>query len=95
MAYTPSGISLLSQGIGASGPRVWQYVSIDAIAAVDAADYFVGVGKGTDSVDAGSYGMETGDLVYVLNTTGSLTTICMMTVAADGDGTVTALTAVP
>jgi hypothetical protein len=85
MAYSTSNPPrLISQGIGGSGPRFWNYSSTDAIAAVDATDYI------TNATDLG---MLTGDLVFVSNTTDDLTTIGQATVDTDGNATLTALTA--
>ncbi|HNP14964.1 MAG TPA: hypothetical protein PKI99_00685 [Terrimesophilobacter sp.] len=86
MTYSTSNPPfLVSEGIGGVGSE-WKYVSTDAIATVDGTDYFT---------NASDLGMATGDLVTVVNTTDGLTTICQVTVDSDGNGTVTALTAVP
>lgn len=87
MAYSESiPPRLISPSIGSANGNLWMYVSADAIATVDGADYFT-------SVD--DIGMVTNDVVLVVDTTNDLSTIGKMTVAADGDGTLTALTAVP
>lgn len=75
----------VSEGIGGQASE-WRYVSTDAIAAVDATDYFT---------NADDLGMASGDIIFVVDTTSDLTTIGQITVDADGNGTVTALTAVP
>lgn len=75
---------LISQAI--TGLRIWEYRSADAIADVDATDYIT---------NAADLGMKTNDVVFVVNTTNNLTTICKVTVDSDGNGTVAALTAVP
>jgi len=86
MAYSTSlPPACLVQRVGNSG-ALWWYQSADAIADVDATDYIT---------NADDLGMVTGDVVFVLNTTGSLTTIGQVTLDADGNGTITALTAVP
>lgn len=69
-----------------SGPALWMYSSTDAIAAVDATDYIT---------NASDLGMRTGDAVLILDTTNSLTSFGQVTVDADGNGTLTALTAFP
>lgn len=68
----------------AGGVGVFGYTDGDAIAAIDATDYFT---------NAGDLGMVTGDCVLILGN--SLLSITMITVDAAGAGTVTALTAVP
>lgn len=86
MTYaTTNPPALLVDRVGNSG-AIWWYRSADAIADVDATDYIT---------NAADLGMKTGDAVFVMNTTGSLTTIGQVTVDADGNGTITALTAVP
>lgn len=87
MAYDPDVAvpALLAQRVGRSG-AIWWYTSAEAIATVDATDYFT---------DASERGMKTGDVVFVFDSVNALTTICQVTVDADGNGTITALTAVP
>lgn len=86
MAYSTSNPPhLISQGIGASGPRFWSYSSADAEAAFDDTDYIT---------NAKALGMQTGDVVIIRDTTNNLSTIAQVTVDADGNGTLTALTAI-
>ena len=86
MAYaTTNPPRLLVKSVGDSG-GIWWYSSADAIADADATDYIT---------NASDLGMKTGDCVFVYNTTGSLLTITQVTLDADGNGTLTALTAVP
>jgi hypothetical protein len=86
MAYSTSNPpQLISQGIGASGPRFWSYSSTDAEAAFDDTDYIT---------NAQALGMQTGDVVIVRDTTNNLSTIAQVTVDADGNGTLTPLTAI-
>jgi hypothetical protein len=86
MAYSISNPPAQISERLAGGPSLWVYRSADAIATVDDTDYFT---------NAADLGMRTGDVIFVLNTTGGLTTIGQITVDSDGNGTVTALTAVP
>jgi len=87
MAYATSNPPMLAiPTMGGLGPQIWKYESADAIATVDTTDYIT---------NADDLGMQTGDVIFVLDTTNSLTTIGQITVDADGNGTVTALTAVP
>jgi hypothetical protein len=86
MAYSESNPpQLISQGIGASGPRFWAYSSADAEAAFDDTDYIT---------NASDIGMATGDVVIIRDTTNSLSTIAQVTLDADGNGTLTPLTAI-
>lgn len=79
----PPGLLISRTG---DGPAVWFYSSTDAIAAVDATDYIT---------NASDLGMRTGDAVFILDTTNSLLSLGQVTVDADGNGTLTALTAFP
>lgn len=84
MAYSVSNPpQLISQGIGGKG-KVWMYKSPDAEAAFDDTDYITNAAK---------LGMQTGDFVHVIDTTNGLATIAQVTVDADGNGTLSALTA--
>lgn len=86
MTYaTTNPPSMLVDRVGNSG-AVWWYRSADAIADVDATDYIT---------NADDLGMKTGDVVFVMDTGNGLTTITQATVDADGNATLTALTAVP
>jgi hypothetical protein len=84
MAYSTSNPPrVISQGLGGGRP-LWQYVSADAEAAFDDTDYIT---------NAAALGMATGDFVLVTDTTNGLATIANVTVDADGNGTLSALTA--
>lgn len=86
MAYSTSNPpSLLVQRVGDS-PALWAYKSADAIAAVDATDYIS---------NASDLGMKTGDFVFIVDTTNDLSSLGQATVDADGNATLTALTAFP
>lgn len=85
MAYAASNPPfLLVEGIGGV-LRLWGYVSADAETAFDDTDYIT---------NASALGMVTGDIVFVLDTTNSLSTIAQVTVDADGNGTLSPLTAI-
>lgn len=84
MAYSTSNPpQLISQGIGGKG-KVWLYKSPDAETAFDDTDYIT---------NASALGMQTGDFVHVIDSTNGLATIAQVTVDADGNGTLSALTA--
>lgn len=84
MAYSTSNPpQLIAQGIGGKG-KVWMYKSTDAESAFDDTDYFT---------NASDLGMSTGDFVHIIDTTNGLATIAQVTLDADGNGTVAALTA--
>jgi hypothetical protein len=86
MAYSTSNPpALMGSPLGGPGPRVWSYRSTDAEAAFDDTDYIT---------NARTLGMATGDVVFVMDTTNSLSTLAQVTVDADGNGTLTALTAI-
>lgn len=68
-----------------TGPALWAYSSADAETAFDDSDYIT---------NAEDLGMKTGDAVLILDTTNSLTTLAQVTVDADGNGTLSALTAI-
>jgi hypothetical protein len=85
MAYATSNPPfLLIQGVGGK-LRLWGYVSADAEAAFDDTDYVT---------NAKALGMVTGDVVLILDTTNSLSTIAQVTLDSDGNGTFTPLTAI-
>ena len=86
MAYSTSNPPALMVPRVGGGLAIWAYSSADAIAAVDATDYFS---------NASDLGMATGDVVYILDTGNDLTSAGQVTVDADGNGTVTAFTAFP
>lgn len=62
MAYSTSGLSLNSPGVG-SKPSVWIYTSEDIHTDVDAAGYF------SDGV---TRGMKVNDIVHVIKTTATV-----------------------
>jgi hypothetical protein len=88
MTYATSNPpALSSQAI--AGLRVWEYTSADAIADVDGAGYFT---------NGGDLGMKVGDIVFIVDTANSLSTISQVsTVSSTSPGatTIVALTAVP
>lgn len=84
MAYaTTNPPQLIAQGIGGNG-KLWLYKSTDAEATFDDTDYFT---------NADDLGMTTGDGIYIIDTTNGLGTIAQVTLDADGNATVAALTA--
>lgn len=84
MTYATSNPpSLIGQSVG-GGMRFWEYSDGDAIATVDAADYF---SNGLE------LGMQLGDIVYVKGN--DLTSITQVTTLSGSAVTVVALTAVP
>ncbi|MGE0231428.1 MAG: hypothetical protein AB7O39_03175 [Flavobacteriaceae bacterium] len=85
MAYSTSNPpQLVSQGVGGNG-KMWLYKSADAEATFDDTDYIT---------NASDLGMTTGDFVHVIDSTNGLATIVQVTVDADGNGTLSALTAI-
>lgn len=85
MAYSESNPpALIAQQIGGAA-RVWLYKSTDAETAFDDTDYIT---------NASDLGMKTGDIVHVIDSTNGLATIAQVTLDADGNGTLTALTAI-
>lgn len=85
MAYSEAiPPTLLMQAI-AGANKVWMYRSADAETAFDDTDYIT---------NATELGMDTGDFVLVVDTTNSLSTMAQVTVDADGNGTLTPLTAI-
>ncbi len=86
MAYSESNPpALVARPLGGGGPSMWSYRSTDAETAFDDTDYITNAKK---------LGMTTGDFVLVLDTTNSLSTMAQVTVDADGNGTLTPLTAI-
>ena len=88
MAYAVTNPpSMVNQRLG-SNPVIWVYVSTDAIADVDDANYFS---------NAADLGMQRNDIIYVVNTTGNLVSVGQIgAIATDGKaGATTAFTAVP
>jgi hypothetical protein len=87
MAYSTSNPPRLLvddlSGAGGQG-KVWIYVSTDAETAFDDTDYIT---------NALELGMVTGNFVLIVDTTNGLSTIGQVTVDADGNGTLSALTA--
>jgi hypothetical protein len=85
MAYSVSNPpQLIAQGIGGKG-KLWLYKSTDDENAFDDTDYIT---------DALELGMTTGDAVIAIDSTNGLTSIGKVTVDADGNGTLSALTAI-
>lgn len=78
MAFTASGLKCVAPGVG-GGPAIWNYTSGDARTTVEGTDYFA---SGTN------YGMKLGDTVFVVYTTGYVTTIHSVS-AVDSDGNAT------
>lgn len=76
MSYATSNPPRLVSSDLTGGLQLWHYVSTDAAATVDGANYFT---------NGGSLGMKVGDLVFVKNTTSNITTLHQ--VSATGDGT--------
>lgn len=77
MAYsTANPPQLINSGIGRATRQIWLYVSADAAATVDTTNYIT---------NGGDLGLKVGDIVYVVNTTGNITT--MHQVSATGNGT--------
>lgn len=85
MAYSTSNPpQLIAQGIGGTG-KLWMLKSADAEADFDDTDYIT---------NADDLGMTTGDVVFVIDSTNGLASMGQVTVDADGNGTLTALTAI-
>lgn len=84
MAYSVSNPPSLLVGTIGGALRLWAYKSADAETAFDDTDYIT---------NADDLGMVTGDFVFILDTTNNLSTIAQVTVDADGNGTLSALTA--
>lgn len=85
MAYSESNPpQLVAQGVGGHG-KMWLYKSTEAESSFDDTDFIT---------NADDLGMTTGDFVHVIDSTNGLATIAQVTVDADGNGTLTALTAI-
>lgn len=85
MGYSTSNPpALISSGVGGRG-QVWMYKSADAVTAFDDPDYIT---------NASDLGMVTGDFVHVIDSTNGLATMAQVTVDAEGNGTLSALTAI-
>lgn len=85
MAYSTSNPpQCVVQGVGGAG-KVWMYKSADAEAAFDDTDYIT---------NASDLGMTTADAIICIDTTNGLTSMGKVTVDADGNGTISALTAI-
>lgn len=84
MAYTSSGLALISQRIGGGG-ALWSYQSTDVSTDVDAVGYFT---------DGHSRGMQVGDTVLVIDTDTSTTqtTHSVITSTTGGAATISAAT---
>lgn len=89
MAYAVTNPpSMVNQRLG-SNPVIWVYVSTDAIATVDDANYFS---------NARDLGMQRNDIIYVVNTTGNLVSVGQIgaiNATTGAAGATTAFTAVP
>lgn len=85
MAYSVSNPpQLIAQGVGGSG-KLWLYKSTDDENAFDDTDYIT---------NAADLGMTTGDAVIAIDSTNGLASMGKVTVDADGNGTLSALTAI-
>lgn len=85
MAYSVSNPpQLIAQGIGGYG-KLWLYKSTDDENAFDDTDYITNAKK---------LGMQTGDTVIAIDATNGLASFGKVTVDADGNGTLSALTAI-
>jgi hypothetical protein len=87
MAYSETNPPrLIAEDLSGNGgqAKLWFYVSTDAETAFDDTDYIT---------NADELGMVTGNFVLVVDTTNGLSTIAQVTVDADGNGTLSALTA--
>jgi hypothetical protein len=85
MAYSASNPpQLVAQGIGGSG-KMWLYKSTDDEPAFDDTDYIT---------NAADLGMTTGDVVIAIDSTNGLASIAKVTLDSDGNGTLSALTAI-
>lgn len=85
MAYSVTNPpALIGQALGGKG-KLWMLKSTDAESAFDDTDYIT---------NADDLGMATGDAVMVIDTTNGLTSMGQVTVDADGNGTLTAFTAI-
>lgn len=85
MAYSVSNPpQLISQGVMGKG-KLWMYKSTDDENAFDDTDYIT---------NARDLGMTTGDAVIAIDSTNGLTSIGKVTVDADGNGTLSAFTAI-
>jgi len=81
MPYSTSApAALVSQRLGADGGAIWVYKSADSLALVLVADYF------SDGYDLG---MKVGDTVIVIDSTNTMSKICLATtVTTDGAASV-------
>jgi hypothetical protein len=85
MAYSESNPPrLIAQGIAGTG-KLWLYKSADDENTFDDTDYIT---------NASELGMVTGDAVIAIDSTNGLTSIGKVTVDADGNGTLSAFTAI-
>lgn len=85
MAYSTSNPpACIAGGVGGVG-RLWMYKSEDDENEFDDTDYIT---------NAGDLGMQTGDAIICIDTTNGLTSMGQVTVDADGNGTISAFTAI-
>ncbi len=85
MAYTTNNPpQCLSQGIGGKG-KVWMYKSSNVESDYDDTDFIT---------NARDLGMQDGDIVMVIDSATPLASIGKVLVDADGNGTLSALTAI-
>ncbi len=85
MAYSEANPpQLIAQGFSGSG-KLWMYKSADTESEFDDTDYIT---------NADVLGMTTGDAVIAIDSTNGLTSIGKVTVDADGNGTLSAFTAI-
>jgi hypothetical protein len=89
MAYSVSNPPSLMVARVGRGPAIWFYSSTDAIATVDDANYFS---------NAKALGMQQNDVIFIVNTTGNLTSlgkVGAINATTGAAGATTALTPVP
>lgn len=85
MAYNVANPpALLSSNLDGTA-KVWIYKSADDENTFDDTDYIT---------NARSLGMTTGDVVFAIDSTNGLTSVGKVTVDADGNGTLSAFTAI-
>jgi hypothetical protein len=85
MAYSVTNPpALLSSNLDGTA-QVWIYKSTDDENAFDDTDYIT---------NASELGMKTGDVVFAIDSTNGLTSVGKVTVDADGNGTLSAFTAI-
>ena len=85
MAYsTANPPALVAQMIGGT-QRIWMYKSTDAAAVVDGTGYFTNGQK---------LGLKVGDIIWVINTTGNITTLHQVSAVSLAGTDINDLTAV-